>query len=73
MDLDRLRELRNRIHIQFDDKPLNVSRDDHKAFSDATVGWALTLGISVLRYISQTYPRPNGLGVYAHEIEIPTP
>jgi hypothetical protein len=40
-DLDHLRELRNRVHIQFDDKPKGVGRDDHHAFDDKKVVWAL--------------------------------
>ena len=72
-DLDRLRQLRNRIHIQFDDKPENVRRDDSDAFADDTVDWALGLCIQVLSHLSAVYPRPAGLAVYAHAISIPKP
>jgi hypothetical protein len=72
-EIDRLRELRNRIHIQFDDKPAALGRADHQAFNDATVNWALTLCISVLKHLAQKYPRPAALGAYAHDLEIPKP
>jgi hypothetical protein len=69
--LDRLREFRNRIHIQFDDEPEGVDRDDSKAFTDATVAESLTVCISILEYLSKTYTRPKDLGVYAHDVSIP--
>jgi hypothetical protein len=69
--LDRLREFRNRIHIQFDDVPAGVGRDDSKAFTDATVVESLALCSSVLEYLGNAYPRPKELGVYAHDISIP--
>lgn len=70
-ELDCLRQLRNRIHIQFDDRPVNVGRDDSEAFADETVAWALRLCIQVLTYLSNEYPRPAGLAAYAHNISIP--
>jgi len=63
-DLHRLRELRNRVHIQFDDKPEGLNRDDHEAFSAKEVVWSLDLCIGV-------FPRPSALGVFAHEVSIP--
>ena len=70
-DLDRLRELRNRIHIQFDDEPVGVDRDDSKAFTDVTVVQSLALCTSILEYLCNTYARPKNLGAYAHDISIP--
>jgi hypothetical protein len=58
-DLDRLRELRNRVHIQFDDKPVGVSRDDHYAFSDNEVDWAISLCTRVLKYLTRLRLRPT--------------
>ena len=42
-DLHRLRKLRNRVHIQFDDEPERVGRDEHLAFSAKEVSWSLSL------------------------------
>ncbi|HWO30677.1 MAG TPA: hypothetical protein VNO32_17930 [Candidatus Acidoferrum sp.] len=70
-DLHRLRKLRNRVHIQFDDKPEELVRDDHQAFSDKEVAWSLSLCIRVLKHLSQHFPRPKALGVFAHEVSIP--
>jgi hypothetical protein len=39
-DLHRLRKLRNRVHIQFDDEPEGLGRDDHLAFSAKEVIWS---------------------------------
>jgi hypothetical protein len=70
-DLDKLRELRNRIHIQFDDKPAGIGRKDHEAFTDKNVAWSLTLCINVLTHLSKKFPRPEALGVFAHDVSIP--
>ena len=70
-DLHRLRELRNRVHIQFDDEPEELSRDDYHAFSDKEVVWSLSLCIRVLKHLGQRFPRPEALGVFAHEVSIP--
>jgi hypothetical protein len=71
-DLHRLRKLRNRVHIQFDDEPEGLGRDDHLAFSNKNVAWSLALCIKVLRHLSERYPRPAVLGVFAHDLSIPT-
>jgi len=70
-DLHRLRQLRNRVHIQFDDEPEGLGRDDHEAFSDKEVVWSLSLCIRVLKYLGERFPRPEALGVFAHEVSIP--
>jgi hypothetical protein len=70
-DLHHLRKLRNRVHIQFDDEPEDLGRDDHLAFSAAEVIGSLSLCIRVLRYLGQRFPRPEGLEVFAHDISIP--
>lgn len=70
-DLDHLRELRNRVHIQFDDKPKGLGRDDHQAFDDKKVVWALSLCIRTLKHLGEKFPRPEALGVFAHDISIP--
>lgn len=72
-ELDRLRQLRNRIHIQFDDKPEDLGRDDSDAFTSHTVDWALGLCIKILVYLSEQYPRPANLAAFAHDISIPKP
>jgi hypothetical protein len=70
-DLHRLRKLRNRVHIQFDDEPKDVGRDDHEAFDDKEVARCLASCIEVLTYLAKSFPRPQELGIYAHEISIP--
>jgi hypothetical protein len=47
-DLHRLRKLRNRVHIPFDDEPEGLGRDDHLAFSAKEVIWSLSLCVRVL-------------------------
>jgi hypothetical protein len=69
--LDRLREFRNRIHIQFDDVPAGAGRDDSKAFTADVVVESLALCTSVLEYLRNTYPRPAELGVFAHDMSVP--
>ena len=70
-DLHRLRKLRNRIHIQFDDEPEGLDRDDHQAFDDENLVWSLSVCIRVLQHLAVRFPRPEALGVFAHEISIP--
>lgn len=71
-DLDTVRELRNRIHIQFDDKPKDVARDEQIAFNDDRTNWALELCGIVLDFLAKTFPRPKSLETYAHSVSIPT-
>lgn len=70
-DLHRLRKLRNRVHIQFDDEPTGLGRDDHQAFSSKEVAWSLLLCIEVLKHLGKQFPRPQDLGVFAHKVSIP--
>jgi hypothetical protein len=70
-ELHRLRQYRNRVHVQFDDEPKNTDRDDYKAFSDEVVVWSLALCIRVLKYLYERFPRPKELGVFAHDVSIP--
>ena len=71
-DLHRLRKLRNRVHIQFDDEPEEVGRDEHLAFSAKEVSWSLSLCVRVLKHLAERYPRPEALAVFAHNVAIPT-
>ncbi|APG09492.1 hypothetical protein BKD09_14205 [Bradyrhizobium japonicum] len=52
-DLHHLRELRNRVHIQFDDKPKELGRNDHDAFTSKNVAWSLDLCIKTLKHLSE--------------------
>ena len=70
-DLHRLRKLRNRVHIQFDDEPEGLGRDDHPAFNTNEVIWSLSLCIRVLKHLGERFPRPEALGVFAHDVSIP--
>ena len=49
-DLHKLREYRNRVHIQLDSELPDVSRDEDKAFSKAILSWALKPNISILEH-----------------------
>jgi hypothetical protein len=71
-DLHRLHKLRNRVHIQFDDEPEGVGRDEHLAFSAKEVSWSLSLCVRVLKHLAKRYPRPEALAVFAHNVAIPT-
>ncbi len=71
-ELHQLRKLRNRVHIQFDDEPEGLGRDDHQAFTDKNVSWSLALCVKVLRRLGERFPRPEALGVFAHDLSIPT-
>lgn len=71
-ELHRLRQYRNRVHIQFDDEPKDAPRDDDKAFTDEIVAWSLTLCIQLLKHLGERYSRPKDLEQFVHEIEIPT-
>ncbi|UFW48166.1 MULTISPECIES: hypothetical protein [Bradyrhizobium] len=70
-DLHLLREFRNRVHIQFDNKPKGVGRNDHDAFTTKNVAWSLELCIKTLKHLSEKFPRPETLGVFAHDVSIP--
>lgn len=70
-DLHKLREYRNRIHIQLDDNLKDVSRDEDKAFTKEIVTWALALNIRVLKHLIEKYPRPKDLEQFAHELVLP--
>jgi hypothetical protein len=70
-DLHRLRKLRNRVHIQFDDEPEGLGREDHLAFSANEVIWSLSLCARVLKHLGERFPRPESLGVFAHDVSIP--
>jgi hypothetical protein len=70
-DLHRLRKLRNRVHIQFDDEPEGLGRDDHLAFSAKEMIWSLSLCVRVLKHLGERFPRPEALGVFAHDVSIP--
>lgn len=56
----------------FDDEPQGTGRDDDTAFSDDVVKWSLALCIRVLKHLCDRFPRPKELGVYAHDLSIPT-
>jgi hypothetical protein len=70
-DLHRLRKLRNRVHIQFDDEPEQLGRDEYRAFSDKEVIWSLSLCIRVLNHLGERFPRPEALAVFAHAVCVP--
>lgn len=70
-ELDKLREYRNRVHIQLDNKPNNTPRREHQAFTTAVVEWSFKLGIKVLNFLTKQYPRPENLEQYAHELTLP--
>lgn len=72
-DLHRLRQLRNRVHIQFDDEPKGIGREDAAAFNDGSVKWALDLCITVIKHLNHQFPRPKELQSYSRDICLPIP
>lgn len=71
-DLDKLREYRNRVHIQLDGELAGVSREEDKAFSNEIVSWALQLNVKILEHLIKRFPRPKHLDQFATQITVPT-
>lgn len=46
--LNKLREYRNRVHIQNDKKPEGVPREENAAFTDAICTWTLKLNVKII-------------------------
>jgi hypothetical protein len=71
--LHKLREYRNRVHIQNDNKPDGVARDEDAAFTNDVCTWALKLNVKVIKHLNDRYPRPEELGRMVDELEVPSP
>lgn len=72
-ELERLREYRNKVHIQLDVKLKDVPRDEGNAFTDQLREWALKLNVRVLKFLTDRFARPEDLAQYAHEMTVPSP
>jgi hypothetical protein len=72
-ELDKLREYRNKVHIQLDVKLEGVPRDEDKAFTDPVRDWALKLNVRVLKFLTENFARPADLAQFAHSITVPSP
>ena len=72
-ELDKLREYRNKVHIQLDVNIKGVSRDEDAAFSDDLRNWALKLNVQVLKFLNDNFSRPKELEQFAHELTVPSP
>ena len=70
-ELHKLRQYRNKVHIQLDIE--GASRDEDTAFSDDICTWALKLNVQVLKYLNDRYPRPEHLKSYATPLSLPSP
>jgi hypothetical protein len=70
-ELHKLREYRNKVHIQLDVE--GASRDENIAFSDAICTWALKFMVRVLKHLNEVYPRPEDLARYATPLVVPSP
>ena len=71
-ELHKLRNYRNKVHIQ---KPIdiaNVSADEGTAFSDEIRKWALGLNMRVLKHLSEKFARPKELHIYVGTLTVPT-
>ena len=71
-ELHKLRNYRNKIHIQ---KPIdiaNVSADEGTAFSDEIRKWALGLNTRVLKHLSEKFARPKELHGYVGALTVPS-
>lgn len=71
-DLDRLRKLRNKIHIHLDCVP-EISRSESAIFSEEIATWALRLNYSVAEFLSAHMPRPEHLHVFTSDLHLPKP
>ena len=71
-ELHKLRKYRNKVHIQTDVDIEGVAREEHLAFSDDIVTWALAFTLRVLRHLNEQFSRPKELEQFAHELTIPT-
>ncbi len=71
-DLHKLRKYRNKIHIQSEIDIAGVPRDEADAFSESIRAWAVELNRRVLRYLCQTFPRPQELGSYVEALSVPS-
>jgi hypothetical protein len=71
--LHTLREYRNRVHIQNDQRLKDVPREENVAFTDDICTWALKLTVKVIRHLNERYPRPGELGTMVDELEVPSP
>jgi hypothetical protein len=70
---DKLREYRNKVHIQLDVKLKDVPREEDKAFTDAVRDWALRLNVRVLKFLTENLARPTYLKPFAHDMTVPSP
>jgi hypothetical protein len=70
-ELHKLREYRNKVHIQLD--IAGVSRDEDSAFSDEICAWALKFNVQILKHLNEKYPRPKGLEAFATPLTLPSP
>ena len=70
-ELHKLREYRNKVHIQLDVE--GASRDENVAFSDAICTWALKFNMQVLKHLNEKYPRPKELKSFATPLMLPSP
>jgi hypothetical protein len=71
-ELHKLRKYHNKVHIQTDVDIQGVTRDEHLAFSNDIVVWALAFAIRVIKHLNEQFPRPKELGQFAHTLSIPT-
>ena len=70
-ELDELRKVRNKIHIQdFLEFP-KYSNDEHRVFTASLRDWALALLERVLVGLNANFPRPIGLEHFATRLTIP--
>jgi hypothetical protein len=70
-DLHKLRQFRNKIHIQSKIKVAGTPLDEEKAFSNNLKDWALHLNLIVLEHLSEKYARPNKVGVACGNLLVP--
>ena len=71
-DLHKLRKYRNKIHIQDDIAIDDVPRDEGDAFSDAMCVWAIELNKTILKHLSEKFPRPKELTGFVADLSIPS-
>ena len=71
-ELHRIRQYRNKIHIQDNIKIEGVSQDESVAFTDDICNWALALNLRVIRYISENLYRPQHIEGHVNSLTLPS-
>lgn len=70
-DLHKLRDYRNKIHIQDNMKIGDTSRDENCLFSEQLKRWSLELNLEVLNFLSAALARPPHIHIQVRPLTLP--